>query len=348
MFCALLEGSVNASRVGAVWVNSRKDSESSPELASPSDQASALAELPDPLFIMKAVRDPDGTVVELVYAFLNEAAARLYGMRVHEVLGHGQCELFPSVRKLGIWDIYLGVMDSGSPASFDVPYFNEHGVEGSFRLTAAKFRDGLLISANDTTEQVKAERERDADQTALRATVDSLLHPVGRLAAVRDESGEIFDFLFEEANPAACEYTKKTCEELIGTRLLDLFPDQDGTGLLEMCRHVIETDEPLVLDDFVYPHKLKGGEERHYDIRAAHVAGAVLTYTWRDVTERQSRRDIVEQQDRDRQRLDELERFQRMTVGRELEMIELKKEIEYLKEHGSSGGSDPPIHSSPD
>jgi hypothetical protein len=139
-----------------------------------------MAELPDPLFIMKAVRDPDGTVVELVYVFLNEAAARLYGMRVDEVLGHGQCELFPSVRKLGIWDIYLGVMDSGSQAFFDVPYFNEHGVEGSFRLTAAKFRDGLLISANDTIEQVKAEREPDADQAALRATVDSLLDPVGR------------------------------------------------------------------------------------------------------------------------------------------------------------------------
>jgi hypothetical protein len=168
------------------------------------------------------------------------------------------------------------------------------------------------------------------------------------LAAVRDDPGEIVDFLFEEANPAASEYTKMTYEELIGTRLLDLFPDQDGTGLLEMCRHVIETDEPLVLDDFVYPQKLKGGEESHYDIRAAHVAGDVLTYTWRDVTERQSRRDIAEQRDRDRQRLDEFERFQRMTVGRELKMIELKKQIEYLKEHGSYGGSDPPIHSSPD
>ena len=41
------------------------------------------------------------------------------------------------------------------------------------------------------------------------------------------------------------------------------------------------------------------------------------------------------------ERLAELERFQRLTVGRELKMIELKKEIEYLKklgptEHGES------------
>ena len=33
-------------------------------------------------------------------------------------------------------------------------------------------------------------------------------------------------------------------------------------------------------------------------------------------------------------RLAELERFRRLTVGRELKMIELKKEIEYLKKLG--------------
>ena len=328
-------------------MNSRNGSVSSPELASIGDQACALAELPDPVFIMKAIRDPDGTVVELIYAFLNEAAARLYGMQVDEVLGHGQCELFPSVRELGIWDTYLGVIDSGSRASFGVPYFNEHGVGGSFRLTAVKFGDGLLISANDTTEQVRAQKERDADRAALRATGDALLDPVVRLEAVRDESGEIVDFVFEEANPAACEYNKMTYEQLVGARLLDQFPGQAGTVLLEMYRHVIEADEPLVLDDFVYPQELMGGEERHYDIRAAHVAGDWLTYTWRDVTERQSQREIAEQQNRDRQRLDELERFQRLTVGRELKMIELKKEIEYLKKHGSAGGSDPDDQAEP-
>jgi PAS domain S-box-containing protein len=103
---------------------------------------------------------------------------------------------------------------------------------------------------------------------------------------VRDKDGQIVDFMYVDANPAACEYNKRTYEELIGTRLLDLFPGHAGAGLLEMYQHVIETDEPLVLDDYVYPQELIGGQERHYDIRAAHVAGDGVTYTWRDVTER--------------------------------------------------------------
>ena len=51
----------------------------------------------------------------------------------------------------------------------------------------------------------------------------------------------------------------------------------------------------------------------------------------RDVTEQmRAQREVVE-------RLAELERFQRLTVGRELKMIELKKEIEYLKKLGPTG-----------
>jgi hypothetical protein len=38
---------------------------------------------------------------------------------------------------------------------------------------------------------------------------------------------------------------------------------------------------------------------------------------------------------------EELEQFQRLTVGRELKMIELKKEIEYLKKNGPTNGRKP-------
>src|ERR1019366_6917967 len=52
----------------------------------------------------------------------------------------------------------------------------------------------------------------------------------------------------------------------------------------------------------------------------------------RDVTnQKQAQREIAEQQATAMDRLAELERFHRLTVGREVKMIELKKEIEYLR-----------------
>ena len=62
-----------------------------------------------------------------------------------------------------------------------------------------------------------------------------------------------------------------------------------------------------------------------------------LIQTARDVTRQiQAQREIAHQQARELDRLAELERFQRLTVGRELKMIELKKEIEYLRKAGST------------
>jgi len=58
----------------------------------------------------------------------------------------------------------------------------------------------------------------------------------------------------------------------------------------------------------------------------------------RDVTEQKRvEAELAEQQTREIERLAELERFQKLTVGRELKMIELKKEIAELVELGSRG-----------
>jgi predicted membrane GTPase involved in stress response len=53
----------------------------------------------------------------------------------------------------------------------------------------------------------------------------------------------------------------------------------------------------------------------------------------RDVTaQRRAEAEVAKQRAREQERLAELERFQRLTVGRELKMIELKGEIEALKQ----------------
>jgi hypothetical protein len=52
----------------------------------------------------------------------------------------------------------------------------------------------------------------------------------------------------------------------------------------------------------------------------------------RDVTARKrAEEELATQRRRELDRLAELEKFQRLTVGRELKMVELKKEIEELK-----------------
>jgi len=130
------------------------------------------------------------------------------------------------------------------------------------------------------------------------AMFSAMLDPIVILGAVRDTAGRIVDFEYLDANPTACAYNRLSHDELVGTRMLDLFPALADTQLV-VNRRVVETGEPLAIDAQPYPNEAFGGQERFYDIRAAKL-GDGLFYTWRDVTDRV----VLERQVRsDRERL---------------------------------------------
>ena len=138
------------------------------------------------------------------------------------------------------------------------------------------------------------------ERARMRATLDSLLDPHVLMRAVRDEGGHITDFVFADANDAACRYNRLPRAGMVGRRLLELLPAHVGTGLLDLYRRTIETGHPLVLDDYLYPHDILE-EPRYFDIRGIKV-GDALSFTWRDVTERHRAAAALEQ----RVRTDEL------------------------------------------
>jgi diguanylate cyclase (GGDEF)-like protein len=154
----------------------------------------------------------------------------------------------------------------------------------------------LVLSRNRERQTAAVETERDR----IRVTLDSLLDPHVVLRAVRDDRDRITDFVFVEANDAACRYNRLSREQLLGRRIMELLPSHGATGLLDMYRRVIETGRSLALDGFLYPHDILG-EPRYFDVRAVPF-GDELSYTWRDVTARQQSADDMAK----RARTDEL------------------------------------------
>lgn len=143
---------------------------------------------------------------------------------------------------------------------------------------------GVVAGLRDVDDLVRAREQAQQRQERVQATLDSLLDPSVLLEAVRDEDGRIIDFVYADANAAACSYNQMSRAELIGARLLDTLPRQAGASLLAMYAATVESGEPLVLDGYGYrPHG--GQSEQFFDIRAVKV-GDGLSYTWRDVTER--------------------------------------------------------------
>jgi len=192
----------------------------------------------------------------------------------------------------------------------------------------------LIAQIVDVSEQVRATQELKQSAQYARSLIEAALDPMVTI----NPEGKITD-----VNQATVLATGVARDKLIGTSFSDYFTDTEKAK--EVYQEVFEkgsvTNYPLTLRHTNEHDTLIDVLYNTSVYRDAHseVLGAFATA--RDVTKQlQAQREIAEQQAKELERLAELERFQRLTVGRELKMIELKKEIEHLKKLVSDDGTD--------
>jgi diguanylate cyclase (GGDEF)-like protein/PAS domain S-box-containing protein len=162
-------------------------------------------------------------------------------------------------------------------------------VHGSLSVSAVRSPVGDLIAylslIVDVSEREQARTDAALAREELRGVIDSLIDPWVYLEAIRDVDGRIVDFAFRDANDAALVANRMTRAELLGSTLLTLLPAHVEHGLFDRYVTVVETGEPLVLDDDPFASDLTDNERRWFDNRAVRV-GDGLSFTWRDVTDR--------------------------------------------------------------
>jgi PAS domain S-box-containing protein len=231
----------------------------------------------------------------------------------------------------------------------------ESGAVNRLRTTA--YKDGL---AEGTFERVRKDGSRFTASVVVTRRDDTLGHPVGFLLMSHDISEKelaeeklrstamysrslieaSLDALvtispegkITDVNEATIRVTGVEREHLVGTDFPDYFtePDRVREGYRQVFAQGFVTDYPLTirhtgggLTNVLYNASV-------YNDEAGNVLGAFATA--RDVTaQKRAESEVAKQRAQELERLAELERFQRLTVGRELRMIELKKEIEDLR-----------------
>ena len=117
--------------------------------------------------------------------------------------------------------------------------------------------------------------------------------------------------------------------EVMGKNIFEFFSPIQTDGIGQGIRTVLNTGQPLVIDRV--RHKTKRVGERIIDFKIyplknslGEIMGVVLLND--DVTEK------IKIEEELKTRYEELEKFSKVAVGRELRMIELKKEIDTLLE----------------
>jgi PAS domain S-box-containing protein len=175
----------------------------------------------------------------------------------------------------------------------------------------------------DETVATATEEKLAAASQYARSLLEASVDPLVTISA----DGKITD-----VNEATVKVTGVPREQLISTDFSNYFtePEKAREGYQQVFARGFVTDYPLTI--------------RHRDGRLADVLYNASIYrnargevvgvfaAARDVTARKkAEAELAEQRRRELERLADLEKFQRLTVGRELKMVKLKQEIEDLR-----------------
>ena len=255
----------------------------------------------------------------------NEGARRLYGYEPDEVIGKMNSSDLHTLA-----DVAAGFPQELMGAALEHGKFEgtilrrrKNGEHFTARLAITPRQDaagnpvGFLIISKDISGEIRMARYA-------RSLIEASLDPLITISA----EGEITD-----VNEAATKVTGMPRDKLIGTEFSDYFtePEKAQEGYRQVFAKGMATDFPLTI--------------RHANGRLTHVLCNASVYrdergnvlgvfaAARDVTaQKQAEAQVADQRAKLMERLAELERFQKLTINRELRMIELKKEIVQLNQ----------------
>jgi PAS domain S-box-containing protein len=252
----------------------------------------------------------------------NPAAERLYGYSAEEIVGKSAEFLTPEDQTGEITAVLAKIKDGQHIEHLETKRVRKDGTVFPVSLTVSPVRnaDGQVVGTSvihrDLTQNWQTfESARAMIETSLDSFV--VISPEGKIT---------------DANEATVRLTGVARDKLIGTTFSDYFTDPKKAA--EIYQLVFTKGRAVE-----YPLTLRHRDETLTEVLYnasvyRDASGKVLGVfaAARDVTKRiMAQREAAHQQAIELDRLAELEHFHRLTVGRELKMIELKKEIEYLK-----------------
>jgi PAS domain S-box-containing protein len=258
---------------------------------------------------------PEGKITDV-----NEATVKITGIPRDKLIGTDFSDYFtePENARKG----YEQVFAKGFVTDYPLTIRHKDGRLTNVLYNASVYRDvqgnvlGVFAAARDITAQ------KQASQYA-RSLIEASLDPLVTI----NPDGTITD-----VNEATVKVTGVPREKLIGTDFSNYFtePAKAREGYRLVFSKGMVTDYPLTirhidgeLTDVLYNASV-------YKDVGGNVLGVFAAA--RDITaQRKAEAQVAEQRTKELERLAELEKFQKLTVGRELKMIELKKEIQELK-----------------
>ena len=147
------------------------------------------------------------------------------------------------------------VIKTGIPHEIQVETIRNDGSNGCMWIRAEAVNDSNnhIVSLRGTAQDITYHKQTEEalHKSEERFWIAQELSPDGFtiLHPERNPKGEIIDFTWVYENKAIARITQTDPQEIIGKRLLQLFPAHAGTPIYELYIHVANTGEPAILEE---------------------------------------------------------------------------------------------------
>ena len=209
----------------------------------------------DSVAIMRAVRAPDGSLLDLLIVDANARAAEFIGRGEVDVIGKKLCELAPSIRSEGHLRHYEKVIATRRPSSAELQATDPHLAGRWLHHQVVAVGDGIALISRDVSERRQAAQALAEQRNFLQNLLDYLPLPVYAKSARAETRGR---YLFW--NRAAERSFHMGAAQVVGKTVQELFPAEVAARFDAQDAQIIGSGEPARFAEQVY----EGPEGRRY------------------------------------------------------------------------------------
>jgi PAS domain S-box-containing protein len=203
----------------------------------------ALDTMLDGVTIQSAVRDDHGRVVDFRIDYVNSAIGVISGTAGSLQAGRTLLELLPAHRANGLFEAYVGVVETGVPFESDAFRYVDVDAEGGpldqvLDLRAARIGDGYVLSVRDVTEHRKAEQVL----VEQRALLDALMDNTPDHIYFKDADSRFT--MVSAATARSFGFDDST--QVVGKSDFDFFAEDHARPAFEDEQEIMRTGVPIV------------------------------------------------------------------------------------------------------
>lgn len=239
------------------------------------------------ILVYEAERDEQGAISDFRIKLSNQAVHQLTGITQEERSRFSFKELLNAVSAPEVLERYIHTVKTGVSFAFD--FYNPR-IHRWLHMSVAKLGDGFLIMQTDVTELKNTQETLQNQSQYLNSVLNASLNGIYVLDAVKNEEGQITDFIFTTCNQRYAELTGWPIEQVIGKSFLTLFPHTRSTSFQMFCQ-VIEQSEPH-RQEMYYAKAFN----RWYDFIAVKLGTNSIVVTFQEITKQREAAIQIEQQ----------------------------------------------------